>query len=195
MGNYLETLKNINKGKNRKIENLVFIIILLVALLITLNYVLKPNNKDSSGSAVLTNNTNTTDNGNSNSTSSNSNINNSDDQKTKMEKQMSDILSQISGISEVSVMVTYSQDSKQTPVYNTKESQNGSDTTTEKNVAYNESGDSKTAIIESVQMPTVEGVIIVAKGADNVEKKSQIATAISAITNVPVYKVQVFEKN
>ncbi|MNP21189.1 hypothetical protein D3C76_1137990 [compost metagenome] len=108
---------------------------------------------------------------------------------------MSNILSQISGVSEVSVMITYSQDSKQTPIYNTKEAEKQGEKTIEKSVAYNEENNSKTAIIESIEMPKVEGVIIVAKGAQTVEIRSKIASAISAITNVPVYKIQVFEKN
>ena len=40
----------------------------------------------------------------------------------------------------------------------------------------------------------VEGIIIVAKGANTVEIKSKIATAAAMAVNVPVYKVQVFEK-
>lgn len=185
MGNYLETLKNINKSKSKKVENLIFIIVLLVVLLVSINYIFN-SNKDTSTS-------------NSNNTSSTENINsNTDDtqsQKSETEKKLADILSQISGISEASVMITYSQDSTQTPIYNTKEEQKGEDKTVEKNVAYNESGSSKTAIIESVQMPKVEGVIVVVKGANNVEMRSKIASAISAVTGVAVYKVQVFEKD
>lgn len=186
MGNYLDTLKNINNGKNRKIENIIFIIILLIALLVALNYVFNSDNKAKEKAQ-------NTD--NSNSTSSGSNINNNKSEKEQMEEKLANILSQISGITDASVMITYSQDSKQTPVFNTKEEQNGDDKSTEKSVAYNESSNSKTAIIESIEMPKVEGVIIVAKGAENVEIRSKIASAVSAITNVPVYKVQVFEKN
>lgn len=190
MGNYLETLKNINKdGKNRKVENIIFIIILLVALLVALNYVIN-------GNKTQDTNTKSTETQNSNNTSQDSNINSSSkSQKEQTEEKLAKILSQISGISDASVMITYSQDSKQTPVYNTKEEQNGDNKSTEKSVAYNESNNDKTAIIESVEMPKIEGVIIVAKGAENVEIRSKIATAVSAITDVPVYKVQVFEKN
>ena len=189
MGNYLETIKNINKGgKNKKIENIIFIIILLVALLVALNYVL---NGDKT---TKTQNSNTQS---SNNTSQDSNINSNSgkSQKEQTEEKLANILSQISGISDASVMITYSQDSKQTPVYNTKEQQNGDNKSTEKSVAYNENNNDKTAIIESVEMPKIEGVIIVAKGAENVEIRSIIASAVSAITDVPVYKVQVFEKN
>ena len=65
---------------------------------------------------------------------------------------------------------------------------------TEKQVAYNEESGNKTAIVESIEMPVVEGAIVVAKGANSVDIKSRIASAISAITNLPVYKIQVFEK-
>ena len=36
--------------------------------------------------------------------------------------------------------------------------------------------------------------IVVAKGANTTELKSKIATAVATITSLPVYKVQVFEK-
>ncbi|MCX8074928.1 MAG: hypothetical protein N2749_05015 [Clostridia bacterium] len=189
MGNYLDTLKNIAKSKDKKVENLIFILILLVILLVAIGYIFSNTNKPNNT------NTNLLGSSDSNKTSGNQNINSSGDPKDEMEKKLGNILSQISGISDVSVMITYSKDSKQTPVFNTKESQKNGETTSEKTVAYNEQNSSKTAIIESVEMPKVEGVIIVAKGAKTVDIKSKVATAISAITNVPVYKVQIFDKD
>lgn len=185
--NYLETLKNITKNKEKRVENLVLLIVLLIIILISSKYIFSStNNKEKS----------------SNSTSGENNINNSESTnlntnnvlKSDLETKLSNILSEISGISEVSVVITYSQDTKQNPIYNTKEEEKSGEKTTEKSVAYNESGNTKTAIIESVETPKVEGAIIVAKGASTVEIRSKIATAVSTLTNLPVYKVQVFEK-
>ena len=185
--NYLETLKNITKNKEKRVENIVLLIILLVIILIASKYIFSGTSSNEKSS---------------NSTSSESNINNSESVnkstenilKSDLETKLSNILSQIAGISDVSIVVTYSQDTKQNPVYNIKEEEKSGEKTTEKSVAYNENGSTKTAIIESVEMPEVEGAIIVAKGASTVEMRSKIATAVSTLTNLPVYKVQVFEK-
>ena len=177
--NYLETMKNIVKDKQKRLENLVFLIIILVILLISINYIFK------------------TDESSKNSTSIDSNIINKEeinDKKVGLEERLANILSQINGISEVSVLLTYSSEEKQNVVYNMKEEKVDGKTVEEKSVAYNEEVSKKTAIVESVEMPKVEGAIIVARGANNVDIKSKLASTISNVTGIPVYKVQVFEK-
>ncbi len=183
--NYLETLKNITKNKEKRVENLILLVVLLIIILIASKYIFSDNKKKQTS-----NSTSSTKNIYSNE-DNNSNINSDN---TKLEEKLSNILSQISGISDVSVVITYSQDTKQNLAYNTKEEEKSGEKTTEKSVAYNEQSGAKTAIVESVEMPKIEGAIIVAKGASTVEVRSKIATAVSSITNVPVYKIQVFEK-
>lgn len=181
MGNYLETLKNITKDKKK--DNLIYILILCVALFIAVSYIFKDTPKTNQSEIQNTNN--------SNNTSIQSNINSSRD---IMEEKLAKILSEISGINSVSVMITYSSDTKINPVYNTKEEQKEGQKIVDKSVVYNEVNSDKTVVIESTTMPTVEGVIIVAGGASNVETRSKIAQAVSAVTNVAIYKIQVFEK-
>ena len=187
MGNYLETLKNISKDKNKKIENLVFLLILLVILLVASKYIFG-GDKNSNNNVVTSNNT-----------SSNDNIYNSNtDEKSyqsNLEQKLSKILSEISGISDVSVVITYSKEATTTPVYNVKEEEKGEEKSTEKTVVYNEDGSTKKVVIETVELPKVEGVIVVARGADSADIRSKIATAVSSITSVASYKVQVFEKD
>lgn len=184
--NYLQTIKSIAKNKEKRVENLVLLIVLLVIILIASKFIFS--SSDNKKEEI------------SNSTTTKDNINYSNgelaskDSSSDLETKLSEILSQISGISDVSVVITYSQDTKQNPVYNTKEQEKSGEKTTEKNVAYNEEGSKKTAIIQTVEMPKIEGAIIVAKGASTVEVRSKIATAVSTLTNVPVYKIQVFEK-
>lgn len=184
--NYLQTIKSIASNKEKRVENLVLVIVLLVIILVASKFIFSNSdikNDMSSNSTTSTDNINSSEESKKTSTSSN-----------ELENKLGTILSQISGISDVSVVLTYSQDTKQNPVYNTKEQENSGQKTTEKSVAYNEEGSKKTAIIETVEMPKIEGAIIVAKGASTVEIKSKIATAVSSLTDVPVYKIQVFEK-
>ena len=178
MGNYLETLKNISKGKQK--EKLIYVLILCVVLFIASSYIFSDSNN------AVKSPTNTT-----NNTSTQTNTNN---EKDVMEQKLAKILSEISGIGNVSVMITYNSDAKINPVYNTKEEEKDGQKTLDKSVVYNEQNSNKTVVIESTNMPTVEGVIVVAIGANNVEIRSKIAQAISAITNVAIYKIQVFEK-
>lgn len=182
--NYLETIKNIAKDKKRRNENLILLVVLLVVLLISINYIFKDDksNSTNSNSNIISNEE---INGNLVTETSNNN---------SLEQKLEDILSKISGISEVSVVLSYSKDTTQNVVYNVAEEEKEGEKIIEKQVAYNEEDGNKTAIIESVEMPVVEGAIVVAKGANSVDIKSRIASAISAVTNLPVYKIQVFEK-
>ena len=183
--NYLETMKNIIKNKERRLSNLILLVVLCVIILIFANYSFKDNSNKS-----------TKINDNSNSTSTNGNINNNgiDEKYYSLESKLSTILSQIQGLSDVSVVLSYSEDSKQNIVYDSKEETREGQTTVEKTVAYNEEGNNKSAVVESVELPKIEGAIVVAKGANNVDIRSKIASAVSSVTNIPVYKVQVFEK-
>ncbi len=183
--NYLETIKNITKDKEKRTQNLILLVVLLVILLVSINLIF---DKKETNSNSTSNNKNIIENGSDN------NLGNNEQIKSNLESKLENILSQISGISEVSVVLTYSQDSKQNVVYNTKEETKDGSTSTEKSVAYNENGSTKSAIIESVELPKVEGAIVVAKGASSVEIRSKIASAISSVTNIATYKVQVFEK-
>ena len=175
--NYLETLKNISKDKNKKIEGLVFLAVIAAVLLYSCNMILKKEDK-----VVQTISQNTSVEMKNN------------DVKSDIEEKLSNILSQIAGISDVSIELTYSNNGSSTPIYNTKETINQNQTTTEKNVAYNEESGDKVAVIATSSLPTVEGAIVVAKGANTVEMKSKIANAVATCTGIPVHKVQVFEK-
>lgn len=186
LNNQLEVLKTAFKDKKKRTQNLILLVVLLVVLLISCNYIFETEDENNLNS----NNTSTSKNiNNSNDTISSNSLNN-----TNLEEKISDILSQIQGISDVSVVLSYSQEEKKNVVYNTKEELSDGKSSTEKVVAYNEQSGNKSAIIESVECPKVEGAIIVAKGADSVDMRSKIASAVSTVVNIPVYKVQVFEK-
>ena len=186
--NYLETIKNIAKDKKRKNENLILVVVLLTILLISINYIFNDKNSNSTSKAQnIINSETKNENEEYNKTTSAIS-------EYTLENKLEDILSKIYGISEVSVVLSYSKDSKQNVVYNTSEEEKEGNKKTEKQVAYNEESGKKTAIVESVEMPVIEGAIVVAKGANSVDIKSRIASAIAAVTNLPIYKIQVFEK-
>ena len=48
---------------------------------------------------------------------------------------------------------------------------------------------------QTIVSPKVEGVIVTADGANDVNVKLNIISAIEAITGVPAHKIQVFNAN
>ena len=66
------------------------------------------------------------------------------------------------------------------------------ETDVKKDIIYQETGGEKTPIIQSVISPKIEGAIITAQGANNMQVKANIIQAVEAVTAVPSHKIQVF---
>lgn len=200
-----ESLKNKEDGGNNKkiIENLVVFVIILIVTIVVINYVW---NGDKNNSKQMNNTTTkskvlaSTD----NEEKSNSQSENSDETERKLE----DILSNIKGVGNVKVMITYSQTSKVEPMYSedssqkiTQENDSGGGTrtvnenTTKKDLAYQENNGVKTIVTQSTMNPIIEGAIIAAQGVSNAEIKSNIIQAVEAATGLATHKIQVFEMN
>lgn len=100
----MEKLKNIFKDKNKKTENLVVFLVILVITLIIMNSIIKEDDtkkeKEHSGTELVS-----------------SGIRNQEI-STDLEKRLEAILSKIDGVGEVSVLVTYSQSNTIIPMYN-----------------------------------------------------------------------------
>lgn len=69
------------------------------------------------------------------------------------------------------------------------------ETDTQKDIVYEEDNGSKTPITQKVIQPKIEGAIITAKGANNLNTKSNIIQAVEAVTGLASHKIQVFEMN
>ena len=66
---------------------------------------------------------------------------------------------------------------------------------TNKEIIYEEKDGEKIPITQKVIMPKMEGAIITAEGASNVNIKTNIIQAVSAATGLSTYRIQVFEMN
>lgn len=188
----LEKIKKIFNNKEKRIENLVSFLVILVITLIVINKILKGDNKSSknykneTGVELATEETVSTS-------------NNSDDLELKLEK----ILSKINGVGKVSVLITYSESSTLVPIYNVstststveeKDTSGGTRTTETQNNQKDVITDgSSNVITEKMIMPTVEGAIITAQGANDSTVKSNIISAVEAVTGIANHKIQVFE--
>lgn len=198
--------KNENKTSNRKIENIVVFIIILIITIIVINVIW--NGKPSENSENKT-----TSDSNKKLAIDNEKVNNVDstyDSATQtqntMETKLADILSNINGVGNVKVMLTYAETSKTMPVYNEESSEENTEETdseggtrkitqtdVRKEVIYEEDDNGKTLITQSIISPKIEGAIITANGAGNAEVKTNIIQAVAAVTGLATHKIQVFE--
>ncbi len=193
MGNLKNSLIKSEKKDNKKnIENLVVLAIVLIVTIIAINYIWKGGNKknksDSNKMLAEVNIIEETE------TASNNDL----------EQKLKKILSNINGVGEVEVLITYSQTSIINPVYNEdlgesiteEEDTSGgkrtiSTTNNKKEVVCS---DNK-VITQSVTSPQIQGAVIIAKGASDAKVKSNIIQAVEAATGLSTYKIQVFEMN
>ena len=188
-----ERLTKIFKGEGnnkKRIENLVFFLIILVITIVAINFIWKDDKKDD---------TNTNDNSKKLATTSQEQTYQEDSLEAKLEN----ILSNISGVGNVKVLLTYNETEELIPVYNE------SDKRSTTNEVDSEGG---TRVIEEVDSskevvyqndeiitqkkisPKIEGAIITATGANNATVKTNIIQAVEAATGLATHKIQVFEK-
>ena len=113
------------------------------------------------------------------------------------------ILSKIKGVGKVDVLITYSESSSIVPVYNVnlstskieeKDTSGGVRTTeTENNQKDVVTNGNSEIVTKKTTMPKVEGTIIIAEGGSDANIKTNIISAVEAVTGVATHKIQVFE--
>ncbi|CAM3793805.1 hypothetical protein [Alicyclobacillus pomorum] len=119
--------------------------------------------------------------------------------ESMFDKKLENMLSQISGISQVSVMVTFDTTSNAKLATNTRETKqsqsSGSSTTTDNEIFTTTNPDgSRSPYVQETLMPQVRGVLVVVDAADFFVAKSEIVDAITNVLDVPAYKISVEPK-
>lgn len=179
------------KDNKKKVENLVVLAILLIITIIAINYIWKDDEKNDVTSNKVLADTNIIK---EETTYSNN----------ELEIKLKNILSNISGVGEVEVLITYAETSSVNPIYNQdfqesvteEEDTNGgkrtiSSTNNKKEVVYSNNN----IITQSVSSPEIQGAVVIAKGAGQANVKANIIQAVEAATGLSTYKIQVFEMN
>ena len=179
----------------RKIENLLFFIIILIITLVLMKSIWKgqvdeleiekEENKDSSEVLAV----------NSNSLA-----------KLELEEKLENILSTIKNVGKVNVFINYSESTSSIPLYDestttsttTEDDSSGGtrntvETENQKEVVFTEKSGIKDPVIQKTLMPVIEGAIITAEGASNSTVKTDIISAVQAVTGLDIDRVQVFE--
>lgn len=208
---FSDQLKKLAKNKNeegdgndkRKIENLVFFVVLLIITIVIINLIWNGNKQvnkqeNTTSSKQLANSSNFATNVQSDSHMATDNL----------AEQLEAILTKIQGVGDVKVFINYSETSEVVAMFNettktsnTEENDTSGgirkiqETDAQKEIIYQEENGEKTPITQKVIQPKVEGAIITAKGANNAEIKANIIQAVEAVTGLATHKIQVFEMN
>ena len=187
--------KEETEGNNKKkIENLVFFVVILIITIVIINYVWNGNKKSDK---TITN-------------TAGSQLANADTTQTEesnnLEERLENILGKIQGVGTVKVFINYSESSQTVAMYNensktstTEETDTSGgtrkveQTDSDKEIVYQEENGKKTPIVQKTLQPKIEGAIITAKGASNVNVKTNIIQAVEAATGLATHKIQVFE--
>jgi len=193
-------MKKVEANNKKNIENLIVFLILLIITVIAINTIWGTDKEETKSK-----DTNTTYKQLADSLDSS---NNKELEEYNLEEELEDILSKIAGVGKVQVLITYSETSEVVAMYNetytssnTEETDtNGGirkiqSTDTNKEIIYEEKDGEKIPITQKVVMPKMEGAIITAEGAGNVNIKTNIIQAVSAATGLSTYRIQVFEMN
>jgi stage III sporulation protein AG len=124
------------------------------------------------------------------------------------EKDLEEMLNKIKGVSDVEVMVNLASTNVQVYEKNIIKGQqttdetdkNGGirkveDQTEETQIVFVRQGDREVPLLVTTEKPEVNGVFVVAKGADHATVKKWIVEAVSRVLDVPTHKVSVMPKS
>lgn len=194
MKNILNKLFKEEGDNKKKIENLIFLLVVLVITIIAINFIWKDDKKEkntNSNKQLATENTNASNNGNE------------EDLEVKLET----ILSKINGVGKVDVMLTYIESTQIVPVYNKTEKTSNTDESdagggtrkieesdVSEEVVYQDKNGENVIATQKTVSPKIEGAIITAEGAGDSNIKASIIQAVEAATGIATHKIQVFQK-
>ena len=208
-----KTKKVVIGNDKKKIENLVFFVVLLIITILIINFIWNGNDETNK---EITNDTSKKlatsgsssysglESGEINGNSDNGNIDSNIDNVENLENKLKNILSKIKGVEDVNVCLNYSESSEVVAMYNENSKSTSTEETddtggtrkieetdSQKEVIYKEDDGVKTPITAKIIKPKIEGAIITAKGVENAEIKTNIIQAVEAITGLATHKIQV----
>ena len=179
-------------GNNKKkTENLVFLLIILIITVVAINTIWKDEKEDTN----ITNQTNKKLADRTQETITTSN--------NSLEEKLEHILSNINGVGNVDVLITYNETEEIIPIYNKTDkksvtneidSKGGTRTIEETDTIEEVIFQNDEIIVQKTVSPKIEGAIITATGANNSNVKTNIIQAVEAATGLATHKIQVFEK-
>ncbi len=115
-----------------------------------------------------------------------------------IEKRLADLLSQVEGAGQVSVMVYADTSSEQVPAYNNEQDTRNDERNDGKSSEISETrelalGANETPVILKVVVPQIKGVVVVAEGASDILIKEQLNNAVCTLLGIPEHRVQILK--
>lgn len=187
--------ENQTKGDKKKIESIIFLIIILIVTVLIINNVWTGDSKDSKvqNDKVL-------------AKVLESDTTNETSEYYTLQQDLENILETMEGVGKVKVLINYAETSTTVAMYNETKTEstteetdteggrrNVTQTDTQKEIAYTSETGKSAPITEKIVMPTIEGAVITAEGAGNVNVKANIISATQAVTGLATHKIQVFQ--
>ena len=186
------------EGNNKKkIENIIFLITILIITIIVINFILKEDKKDLEKENVVST---------YKTLASSNNENQAQNTEKNLQQELETILSTIKGVGKVNVFISYSESSKTVAMYDEKTTtssteetdssgglRNTTSTQTQKDVIFSGKEGDQVPMTEKIVMPTIEGAVVTATGAKNANVRTNIINAVKSATGLSIDKIQVFE--
>ena len=192
----LEILEKSKDNSKKKMENIIFLIIILIVTILVINSILKGSTDENEENKI----------DNNKILADLVNDKDQDSANNNLEEKLEKILSAIKGVGKVHVFINYSESSQVIAMYDEKTTKSSTEETdssgglrnttateTQKDVIFSEENGNHVPMTEKIIMPTIEGAIITAEGAANGSVKTNIVSAVEAVTGLTIDKIQVFE--
>lgn len=124
-----------------------------------------------------------------------------------IEEKLIQTLSQIEGVGNVDVMITYESGPEIVPAFSKDTQTNSTEDTSldETRISITESehndivtiaqSNGTNALILKEKLPAIKGVIVIAQGAQSISVKISLLKAVQTVLNIPSQKVEVFVMN
>ncbi|MBS3898066.1 MAG: stage III sporulation protein AG [Dethiobacter sp.] len=126
------------------------------------------------------------------------------DYRERLEGELEDRLRQVKGVKAVSVLITlesgsatkYAQNTENTERSTTERDEAGGqreikETTERKQLVMTRDGSGEQAVVTEERQPKIKGVLIVARGAENLLIKERITIAVAAALDLPTHRISV----
>ena len=196
MENFLKKIlpqKTETKSK-KKIENIVFFIVILIITLILMKTIWSNGSNDEKDNYII------------DQTNEVLAVKEDSSGKEDLEQKLEKILSTIKGVGKVNVFINYSESSSNIPLYDESTTtstieeddanggkRNTTETENQKEVVFTEKSGNKNPVMQKTTMPIIQGAIVTAQGVENANVKLNITNAVQAVTGISIDKIQVFE--
>lgn len=187
-------VKGKNEGEKKKLspfENLVIIVVVGVIIILAGGFFAKPGgSKDAGGTQ---NQAQGSGGGGAEDTAYNG-----EKVVEDLEKRLSELLSEVEGAGQVEVMIFADSSSEKVPAYNNQSDSRSDEGTGNKSTERSESnelalsGGDNPVILKTI-IPQIQGVVVVAQGADDILVKKELNDAVCTLLGVPEHRVQILK--